>query len=101
VDGPDVYVSAGFPLTADCSALDPARRGGAGTLQWISVPVNVQPLFCDAAPCQAPTTGGVYTLDDDSELLDYRACGLIGALPQGCTMTLLPRSWGAIKSLYR
>jgi hypothetical protein len=61
---------------------------------------SADPKFCDLA-------GRDFGLDADSPCLpgnhpDGSACGLIGALPQGCgSHAVQPQTWGGIKSLYR
>jgi predicted outer membrane repeat protein len=71
-----------------------------GNVEWLEMgPTDreVNPLFCDVpsedfrlmkgSPCLPPGSKG---------------CGLIGALGQGCdVISVMPRSWGAIKSAYR
>jgi len=57
----------------------------------------VDPLFCD-------TAAGDLTVSHTSPCLPANSlgCGLIGALGQGCgTVSIAPRSWGTIKSMYR
>ncbi|KPJ60579.1 MAG: hypothetical protein AMJ46_06195 [Latescibacteria bacterium DG_63] len=74
--------------------------GGIAGQEGINGNFSLDPLFCDVA-------GDNYTLMQCSPCApgnhpDGWECGLIGALPVGCTGTPVePTSWGRVKALFR
>jgi predicted outer membrane repeat protein len=86
ISGSELASDGALPLEFICSNVD---SSGVDPLAFYDAnTIFGDPLFCGAVPCtDAPTTGGEYTLDDDSPALAANSpCGqLIGAEPQGCT----------------
>jgi hypothetical protein len=67
--------------------------------------IFVDPVFCDPEACNnAPTCVGDYGLSANSPCLASASpCGvLMGARGEACNVVAVePRTWGAVKSLYR
>lgn len=86
--GDQIYVAFWASVSFACSDVDNSGVEGSGTALYDGNTIHADPLFCGEFACtSAPTTGGDYTLDDDSPALAaHSPCEqLIGSQPQGCT----------------
>jgi hypothetical protein len=80
----------GSGVVFQCCDASPAGVGGTGTVFFDVDCFEANPRFCGAEPCVlAPTAAGDYALDATSPAAppNSAACGLVGALDVGCTLT--------------
>lgn len=102
IEGPDAYLGSTASIQFSCCDVDPAGIAGSGALVWIADNFSEAPLFCAPLACEdAPESGGDYSLRENSPLLGWPQCGVIGGLGEGCGVAVVGSSWGKIKSLYR
>jgi parallel beta-helix repeat protein len=101
-EGADAYLGSTASIQFSCCDVDPAGIAGSGALLWVADNFSEPPLFCAPLACEdAPESGGEYSLRQNSPLLGWPQCGVIGGLGEGCGVAVVGSSWGRIKSLYR